>query len=473
MKMEHLPKIAQQRLQATAGPGVHPDPDLLTAFAEKSLNERERDQVLQHLGECTDCRNILALVMPETELAPPASPQRSSWLAWPVLRWGALAACVVVVSTAITLHYEGQQGDVERMVATKAPASAPPDSPPAENQGSRRQSEKLAANTDSTSIDSTNPDSRSQLQSDRDFAVASKLAKQRGDETRDAAKASATNGFKEPASKGLKGQEELKNNSTENDSLARAGAGESGAVLSTNKPSQSVGQATSAVMAPAAPPPPKTANKEPQPNLRNNSADLAATGAAETVTAQSESVPMRKTAQNAEQKAKDESRRNESGANAEAVAGISAADQKADKAAAESGLDAHGGSLRAKTLPARTLSDAKAKLASRWTVSIDGEIQHSTDAGKTWQTIPVANHVTFHALAANDADIWVGGSAGALYHSADDGRHWTQIMPFVDGKPLTVEIIGLEFTDSRHGRLTADTHEIWVTSDGGATWTAK
>ena len=40
--MEQLPKIAQQRLQATAKAGTHPDPDLLTAFAEKSLNERER-----------------------------------------------------------------------------------------------------------------------------------------------------------------------------------------------------------------------------------------------------------------------------------------------------------------------------------------------------------------------------------------------------------------------------------------------
>src|ERR1700690_3312119 len=102
--MEQLPKIVQQRLQATAPAGGHPDPGLLAAFAEKSLTERERTQVLQHLGQCTDCRQVVALAMPEM-LEPSAIPARSHWFRWPMLRWGALAACVVVVSAAVTLHY--------------------------------------------------------------------------------------------------------------------------------------------------------------------------------------------------------------------------------------------------------------------------------------------------------------------------------------------------------------------------------
>ena len=48
--MEQLPKIVRERLQATAKPGAHPDPDLLTAFAEKSLSERERGPVLEQIG---------------------------------------------------------------------------------------------------------------------------------------------------------------------------------------------------------------------------------------------------------------------------------------------------------------------------------------------------------------------------------------------------------------------------------------
>ena len=119
--MEQLPKIVQQRLQGPAQPGVHPDPDLLTAFAEKSLNDRERAHVLQHLVECADCREVLSLATPEIEPALAPGPERSNWLSWPVLRWGALAACVVVVSAAVTLHYEHQES--VRSVAEKVPAA--------------------------------------------------------------------------------------------------------------------------------------------------------------------------------------------------------------------------------------------------------------------------------------------------------------------------------------------------------------
>src|SRR4051794_41897567 len=38
-----------------------------------------------------------------------------------MLRWGALAACVVVVGAAVTLHYDGWQG--ERSVAEKSQAA--------------------------------------------------------------------------------------------------------------------------------------------------------------------------------------------------------------------------------------------------------------------------------------------------------------------------------------------------------------
>ena len=69
-KMEQLPKIVRQRLQATDKAGVHPDPDLLTAFAEKSLTEHERVQVLQHLARCTDCRSVVSLAMPEVPRLP-------------------------------------------------------------------------------------------------------------------------------------------------------------------------------------------------------------------------------------------------------------------------------------------------------------------------------------------------------------------------------------------------------------------
>lgn len=104
--MADMPNIARRRLQAGTKPEVHPDPDLMTAFVERSLSQREQSEILQHLAQCGECREVVALSLPEYPVAVPRSvPVRSAWLSWPVLRWGALAACVVVVGAAVTLHY--------------------------------------------------------------------------------------------------------------------------------------------------------------------------------------------------------------------------------------------------------------------------------------------------------------------------------------------------------------------------------
>ncbi len=121
-----------------------------------------------------------------------------------------------------------------------------------------------------------------------------------------------------------------------------------------------------------------------------------------------------------------------------------------------------------------TLSDAKrarpGHIVARWTLSADGALQRSFDSGKSWQTILVANNAVLRALAANDSDIWVGGAAGALYHSSDAGQHWIQVSPEADGKPLTADIVTVEFSDSRHGKLTTANRETWTTNDAGGTW---
>lgn len=109
-------------------------------------------------------------------------------------------------------------------------------------------------------------------------------------------------------------------------------------------------------------------------------------------------------------------------------------------------------------------------LPPRWTLSSDGTLQRSRDSGRTWQTIAVANNARFRALAANGLNIWVGGAVGALFHSSDAGQHWTQVRPAANGETLTSEIIGVEFTDALHGKLTTSTQEIWLTADAGQTW---
>ena len=72
--MENVPKIVRDRLQqgTPVTAESHPDANLLTAFAEHSLAGRERDHVLQHLAQCGDCRETVALALPaEVEYSSP------------------------------------------------------------------------------------------------------------------------------------------------------------------------------------------------------------------------------------------------------------------------------------------------------------------------------------------------------------------------------------------------------------------
>jgi hypothetical protein len=111
-----------------------------------------------------------------------------------------------------------------------------------------------------------------------------------------------------------------------------------------------------------------------------------------------------------------------------------------------------------------------ASLAPRWTLSSDGTLQRSLDSGASWQTIVVSSKTVFRALAANDLDIWVGGSAGVLFHSSDAGEHWTQVRAIANGETLEDDIVGVEFTDTLHGKLTSSMEEVWITADAGQTW---
>src|SRR5437667_10591880 len=103
--MDGLRKFVSGRLQAPMA-GPHPEPDVLAAFAENALLQAERAQLLQHLGACHNCREILYLAAPDsaaTQQVLSYQPKRRSWM---MFRWGALAASVVIVGVAVTAGHE-------------------------------------------------------------------------------------------------------------------------------------------------------------------------------------------------------------------------------------------------------------------------------------------------------------------------------------------------------------------------------
>src|ERR1700691_3785946 len=121
--MAEIPKIVGQRLQTMAQLRDHPDPNLLSAFVERSLGKVERVQVFEHLSRCVSCREVVALsAMPETSATVLVAPVNSGWLSWPALRWAGVVACVVVVGAAVTLHQKREQ-QIATIVAEERPAT--------------------------------------------------------------------------------------------------------------------------------------------------------------------------------------------------------------------------------------------------------------------------------------------------------------------------------------------------------------
>jgi len=105
--MQDVPKIVRERLKVVAPAVNHPDADALTAFAERSLPEKERGAVLEHLARCGECRDILALALPASEpIQAVVRPSPGGWLTWPVLRWGFVAAGVVAIASFGLLQYQ-------------------------------------------------------------------------------------------------------------------------------------------------------------------------------------------------------------------------------------------------------------------------------------------------------------------------------------------------------------------------------
>jgi hypothetical protein len=139
MPMQNVPKSVLKRLRETRpAAGSHPDADLLAAFAEQSLRERERSSVMEHLAACGDCREVIVLALPETATEIVRSPAsvgaaRGGWLTWPALRWVALAAGILVIASVGVFEYSQRNPDsgIASTFMLKDAAPAPSNEPPA------------------------------------------------------------------------------------------------------------------------------------------------------------------------------------------------------------------------------------------------------------------------------------------------------------------------------------------------------
>jgi hypothetical protein len=428
--MQNLPKIVHARLQRAADE-IHPDADLLTAFAEQSLGESERGHVMEHLACCGNCRDVVALALPAIDDAGPASSSNSNvrsgslipaWLTWPALRWGVVAAGIMLVTSVGLLQYK------ER---TQQNAALIP--------GPAQREEKIIAPLQSPEHDSH--------VAGQAIVMSPEIAKQIP--SRPMGRTDAAHGIR-------------------TDALALVQA-----------PSEAPGPRSLNTAAP--PPSPSVLGAHPVDGPgASQMGTVNAEGAQ--VAGQSEQLVAQNQTQALLQKQEANS---------------------LDVVKAKDSVEPQAGSnvAPAAAIPNLSLQNGL-RAFPRWAISSSGELQRSSDAGKTWEQVNVseialangtptestvelktqyrnkkarnkdqANPVViFRAVSAVGPEVWAGGSSAMLYHSLDSGNHWTRVVPLESNGSLTGDIVSIEFPDAQHGTVATSAGEVWLTTDDGHVW---
>ena len=424
--MTEVPKIVHDRLRASGPQGsasaqAHPDADVLTAFAEQALSASERDGVLEHLARCGDCRELLALALPPADIvaapiAATAAGKAMVWnVAWPTLRWAALAAGVAVAAAVLLVH----PGQLNQVALPSANRTAVAPSGPQIATSPAASSPVATPSTDQLAV----------------------LAK-----------------TEEPQPKPeLRASKKLKTGQA----AMPPHPAEYGMLLADNKDNRK--DSSQADKAPAAPSAGARAfNYEASAGRgANETIEVSgATGAVET-----ESSSLKAMAQNEMPVVKAKP----------APAGIEG--NRLQKAEAPSApgiamLQTRNVMSMSKSA-AKLTSSASPALAHNVTWAITaGVLQRSLDSGQSWQEALRADHPLL-CYASRDQDVWAGGQAGTLFHSADSGVTWLQVQPSIEALPLTSDITHIDVRGAAEVVISTSHHEIWSSADSGKTWEKK
>jgi photosystem II stability/assembly factor-like uncharacterized protein len=107
-----------------------------------------------------------------------------------------------------------------------------------------------------------------------------------------------------------------------------------------------------------------------------------------------------------------------------------------------------------------------------WRVGRGGNIQRSSDAGRTWilQKSPLQEDWLAGAAISNTV-CWIVGRNGAIARTAD-GKRWEKIAPppLADSPGKLPDWISIAATTAQTATISAGDQRRYVTRDGGKTW---
>jgi hypothetical protein len=112
-------------------------------------------------------------------------------------------------------------------------------------------------------------------------------------------------------------------------------------------------------------------------------------------------------------------------------------------------------------------------VGQQFSLSTQGKVQRSSDGGKTWVPVAVAEGSVFRSVASSGNQVWAAGNAGLLYRSLDGGQHWTHVIPVSNGAKIQADITQIQFPDPQHVVLRSAAGASWASADGGETWVSQ
>jgi len=118
------------------------------------------------------------------------------------------------------------------------------------------------------------------------------------------------------------------------------------------------------------------------------------------------------------------------------------------------------------------LATTEAGAQTRTVPKTSAEGKAGSNSARSADASAASATMIFRALSvsSNAAEVWAGGSRGALYHTVDGGNRWSRVVPSAAGIVLAGDIISIQFSDPRNGSVTTSNAEVWTTGDDGQTW---
>ena len=470
--MPEVPKIVHDRLRAGLPGGAapepaHPDPDVLTAFAEQALTAAEREGVLQHLARCGECRQLVALSVPPVESAPrPAAAEESelavsaagnargksggqrAWFTWPTLRWAALAAGIVVAGGILLIH-PGKPNAVPE--AKHEPTSTVVQ--PEEAIVAKKTAPAPAGAVNTTDLEKK--------------GVPAKQAFRRDNESKLAYPAAT------PPDKAIaRGAFEAR--MANKDVVAGAATGAAvGAAPTSPAPAPPVPAASQMVevTSESAAVTTEEARNELPVTGRNVAApvinsqaqaarsELPVTGrqvAAPMIISRAKAAKTEPNAPSALQPSEDLDKQ-----------------QTTDTASRQPPAAANANSMASNLRSDAEKGESPQSMEhpAQWALH-GNDVQRSLDSGSAWKTVLHSDRPLL-CYATNGNEIWVGGKGGDLFHSANGGLAWNRVHPWAQEQTLSDDVTNIDIYNSSHIVLSTSNHQTWSTSDGGKSWEKK